>query len=275
MPDNLQLDEAKVAASMPDPYVDFVRQLWRVQEKESRHTWGRKLDLARRPVFLRLLASNELGAELRRTYETPVGSKIVEALTRQAVHIQELWMGEDNRTKKKKVAQVKKLRSAIKNVVALVGEDRSAPEADHLARLVFENVFSKPVLVGHHNGSPIKVALSLYKIHEALQGFDKSLRQMIENITKFRTHAVDDPLLRQMGQVTKGTPYIRYAALLLDQSLDRFASDFRRFKRKLSRDKLVSAFVKALYKPKPPIADYQAINRICGPRRKSIRYSAA
>jgi hypothetical protein len=71
MTDNLQLDEAKVASSMPASYVDFVRQLWRTQEKESRYTWGRELEIARRPVFLRLLASDELGAELRRVYETP------------------------------------------------------------------------------------------------------------------------------------------------------------------------------------------------------------
>ena len=135
---------------------------------------------------------------------------------------------EDKRTKKKKIAHVGKLRSAIKNVVALLGKDRSAPAAaDGLPRLIFENVFSKPVLVGRRNGLPTKAALSLYEIHEALQAFDKPLRQMIENINKFRTHAVDDPLLMHMGQVTKGTPYIRYAALLLDQSIDRFTTTLR------------------------------------------------
>lgn len=266
MSDNLQLNEAKVAPSMPSLYVDFVRQLWRTQEKGSRHTWGRELEMARRPDFLRLLASDKLGAELRRVYETPVGPKIAEALTRQAVHIRQLWIGEDKRIKKKKVAQVENLRSAMKKVVALLGKDRSAPEAaNDSARLVFENVFSKPVLVGRRNGPPTKAALSLYEIHDALQAFDKPLRQMIENINKFRTHAVDDPLLGHMGQ----------AALWLDQSIDRFAHDFTTFNRKLSRDKLVSAFVIALYGPNGPIADYRAINRICGPRRKSITNSAA
>ena len=155
----------------------------------------------------------------------------------------------------------------MKKVVALLGKDRSAPEAanNNGPRLVFENVFSKPVLVGRRNGPPTKAALSLYEIHDALQAFDKPLRQMIENINKFRTHAVDDPLLGHMGQ----------AALWLDQSIDRFAHDFTTFNRKLSRDKLVSAFVIALYGPNGPIADYRAINRICGPRRKSITSPSA
>jgi hypothetical protein len=141
MNDNLQLDDAKVAPSMPTAYVDFVRRLWRKQEKESRYTWGRKMVMARRPVFLRLLASDELSAVFRHVYEKPVGPKIAEALTRNAVQIPQLWMGEDKWNKEEKVAQVKRLRSAINNVVALLGKDRSAPPP----WLVFENVFSKPV----------------------------------------------------------------------------------------------------------------------------------
>ena len=178
--------------------------------------------------FSRLLASERLGTELCRAYETPVGPQIAEALTCQAVHIPELWIGEDKRTKEEKVVQIEKLRSAIKNVVALLGKDRSAPEAaNDLPHLIFENVFSKPVHVGRRNGPPNKAALSLYEIQEALQAFDKPLRQMIDNINKFRTHAVDDPLLMYMGQITKGTAYIRHAALLFDQSIDRFTSEFR------------------------------------------------
>lgn len=263
MIESLELREAQTHPLMPASYVEFVRQLWRTQTNESQYTFSRGLVTARQLVFSRLLASERLGTELCRVYETPVGSQIAEALTCQAVHILELWKGEDRRAKEEKVAQVEKLRSAIKNVVALLGNDRSAPEAaNDLPRLIFENVFSKPVRVGRRNVPPIKATLSLYEIHEALQAFDKPLRQMIENINKFRTHAVDDPLLMHVGQVTKGTAYIRHAALLLDQSIDRFTGDFTKFKRKLSRDKLVSAFVKALHEPSGAIADYQAINRI-------------
>jgi len=112
--------------------------------------------------------------------------------------------------------------------------------------------------------------LSLYEVHDALRACDKPLRQLIDNINKFRTHAADDPILRHMGQVTKGTPWIRHAALILDQSIDRFAADFTQFKRKLSRDRLVSAFVMAIYYPKEKkeVVSYKAINRICRLRRE-------
>ena len=120
----------------------------------------------------------------------------------------------------------------------------------------------------------MRLRLSLYQLHEILRAFDKPLGQAIENINKFRTHAVDDQIVMHMGQVPKGIAWIRHAALLLDQSIDRFSCDFTQFKRKLSRDKLVSVFVMAIYPNiREETADYKAINRICVSRRKSIRNS--
>ena len=130
MIDDLKLGEAQVHPSMPAPHVEFVRQLWRAQENESRHTWSRELVTARRPVFLGLLASEMLGEELQRVYEIAVAPKIAEALTRQAVHIPGLWMSEDKRTKEEKVAQVSKLKSAIETVVGLLDKDRSVPSEE-------------------------------------------------------------------------------------------------------------------------------------------------
>jgi hypothetical protein len=314
MIDDLELSEAQVHSSMPASYVEFVRRLWRAQEKESQYTWSHKDVLARRPVFLQLLVSQRLAMELRRVYETPVGPQIAEALTSQAVWVPELWMGEDKRTKEEKVAQVKQLRSATKTVVALLDKDRSAPneqdERDPTERVAagdrrvkrssskvdaiahrpipaaFENIYSKSFSVRHWNGwmgpqlpdlTGIRLRLSLYQLHEILRAFDKPLAEAIENINKFRTHAVDDPILMHMGQITKGTPWIRHAALLLDQSVDRFAADFTQFKRKLSRDRLVSAFVMAIYYPKEEkeVVSCKAINRICHSRRKLITRSEA
>ena len=79
MADDLELGEAQAHASMPPSFVEFVRQLWREQEKESQYTWSRKDVLARRPVFSKLLASETLATELCRVYETPVGPQIAEA----------------------------------------------------------------------------------------------------------------------------------------------------------------------------------------------------
>jgi hypothetical protein len=89
MTDEPELGEVQVHASMPTQYVEFIRQLWREQEKESRYTWSRPLVLARRPVFWNLLASEKLAEELRRAYESRVGPKIAEALADQAVYIPE------------------------------------------------------------------------------------------------------------------------------------------------------------------------------------------
>jgi len=307
MIENLELGETLAHPSMPASYVEFVRQLWRTQTNESQNTFGRELVAARRRVFLRLLASERLGKELGRIYEMPVGSKIAEALTSQAVHIPELWKSEDKRPKKEQVTQFKKLRTAIKEVSSLLDEDRRVPDeedttevssgeyrqgkrsskvdarAHRLVPLAFENVLSAPLLVRSWNGwipsrkpdlKGMRLRLSLYQLHEILRAFDKPLGQAIENINKFRTHAVDDQIVMHMGQVPKGIAWIRHAALLLDQSIDRFSCDFTQFKRKLSRDKLVSVFVMAIYPNiREETADYKAINRICGSRRKSIRNS--
>jgi hypothetical protein len=196
----------------------------------------------------------------------------------------------------KRVAEVEKVRSAIKTVVAVLDKDRSAPSdedeqdatggapGDRRAKrssstldaishpvitLTFENVLSKPVLVGRSDGPGIGLSLSLYEVHDALRAFDKPLHQHSKNIKKFRTQAVDDPILMNMGQIVKGTAWIRYAALLLEQSVDRFAADFTR---KLSRDKLVSAFVNAICPENAEeVMSSKAINAICLPRRKLLR----
>lgn len=282
MTENLTLGEAQAHPSMPAPYVEFVRQLWHTQENESQYSFSRKLVAARRPVFLDLLASERLGTELRRVYETPVGPQIAEALTNQAVYIPELWISEDKRSKKEQAAQFKKLRTAINRVSAVLDQDRTMPneedttekaaanchqskrtrlnKVDAIAHrpipAAFENVFSEPLIVRHWNGwvgpdvpdvKGLRLRLSLYQFHQILRAFDKPLGQAIENINRFRTHAVDDPVLKHMGQITKGTPRIRYAALLLDLSLDRFTDDFTKFKRKLSRDELLSGVVMAIW----------------------------
>jgi hypothetical protein len=284
MIDDLELSEAQVHSSMPASYVEFVRQLWRTQEKESRHTWSREDVLARRSIFLNLLASEKLAPVLRCVYETPVGPQIAEALTIQAVHVPGLWMSEDKRTKEEKAAQFDKLRMAIKEVSELLDQDRSVPDEGDTTRrssskvdaiahrpipAAFQNIYSRPFSVRHWNGSRgPQLRLSLYQLHAILRAFDKPLAQAIESINKFRTHAVDDPVLMHIGQIGKGTAWIRYAALLLDQSVDRFAADFTQFKRKLSRDKLVSAFVMGLYpNTVEEVADSKAINRICRSRR--------
>src|ERR1035437_1539737 len=127
MTENLTLGEAQAHPSMPAPYVEFVRQLWHTQENESQYSFSRKLVAARRPVFLDLLASERLGTELRRVYETPVGPQIAEALTNQAVYIPELWISEDKRSKKEQTAQFKKLRTAINRVSAVLDQDRTMP----------------------------------------------------------------------------------------------------------------------------------------------------
>jgi hypothetical protein len=305
MSKNLELTKAQTHAAMPASYVEFVRRLWHRQLNASRYSWSHDLATARRSVFLKLLASERLGTELRRVYETPVGPQIAEALTSQAVHIPELWESEDKRTKKEKAAQFKKLRTAIKEVSALLDQDRSMPDEEDLTEpgtaryprgkrssskvdarahrpipAAFENVLSEQLVVSRWNWPPqfaknlkgARLQLSLYQFHEILQAFDKPLRRMIENINKFRTHATDDPLLRHMGQIPKGTAWIRYAALLLDQRIDRFNNDFK--KCKLSRDKLVSAFVTAIYpNTNDESANYKAMNRICRLRRKLIANS--
>jgi hypothetical protein len=292
MTQNLELDEAPVQP-MPASYVEFVRQLWREQEKESRHTLLRKDVLARRPVFLNLLASATLATELRRVYETPIGPKIAVALTDQAVCVPGLWLSEDKRTKEEKVAQFDKLRTVIREVSALLDQDRSMPDEEDTTRLssskvdaiahrpvpaAFENIYSRPFSVRHWNGwkglqlpdlKGTRLRLSLYQLHAILRAFDQPLAEALENINEFRTHAIDDPVLMHIGQIGKGIPKIRYAALLLDQSIDRFAAAFTQYKRKLSRDKLVSAFVMAIYPNTiEEVANFKAINRICHSRRQ-------
>jgi hypothetical protein len=295
MTDNTELSEAQVHPSMPATYVEFIRQLWREQEKESRNTWSRQQVLARRPVFLKLLASERLGIELQGVYKTSVGPKIAQALTSQAVHIPELWMSEDKRTKKDQVIQFKTLTtaiSAIKRVVALLDQDRTIPDEEDLTQhrrttqfsskldsrahrpvpLAFDDLRSEPLALSLRGG-PKRVRLSIYDLNRILRAFDKPINRKIENIRKFRTHAADDPVLRYMGQITKGTPQVRHAVLLLDFSIDRYASDFRELN--LSRDKLISAFVRTIYPTQDErVSTYQAVNRICSSRRKSITNGA-
>ena len=127
MSENLELNEAQTHPSMPVSYVEFVRQLWRTQRNKSQNSFSRELFTARGPVFSRLLASERLGTELRRVYETQVGPQITEALTSQAVHIPELWKSEDKRPKKEQAVQFKKLRAAIRVVSSLLDEDRMVP----------------------------------------------------------------------------------------------------------------------------------------------------
>jgi hypothetical protein len=287
MVDDLELRKAQVHSSMPASYVEFVRRLWLAQEKESQYTWSHEAVIATRPLFLKLLASARLAAELCRVYETPVGPRIAEALAGQAVHLPGLWESEDKRTKEEKAAWYKRLRRTIKALSALLGQDRSVPDDYETTRrlppLAFENVFSEPLLARSWNGwvgrqvpnlEGVRLRLSLYQLDAILRAFDKPLAKGIETINKFRTHAVDDPVLMHMGQITKGTPWIRHAALILDQSIDQFAADFTQFKRKVSRDRLVSAFVMAIYpNTMEEVASSQAINRICGSRRKSITRS--
>jgi len=129
-------DLGEAHPSLPAPYVEFVRQLWRTQKTRSRHSWSRKPVLARKSVFSSLLASERLGTELRRVYETSVGPQIAKALTRQAVHIPRLWMSEDKRTKKEKAAQFRNIKTVIKAVSGLLDRDRSVVTAEnHGARL--------------------------------------------------------------------------------------------------------------------------------------------
>lgn len=284
---SLELGEAHPL--LPASYVGFVRKLWHAQESKSQHTWSRESVLARQSVFSNLLASERLGTELRRVYETPVGPKIAIALTRQAVHIPELWDSEDKRTKNEQLTQFRQLKSDLIKTLAVLDQDRAMSNRTDTTeikqrrakrsaskleaktyrpmRLAFDDLVSGPLVVGRGRGRAIRVSLSIYDLNRILRAFQRSIDAKIENINKFRKHAADDPVLRHMGQMTKGTPSIRYAALLLDQSIDRFSGHFTR--RNLSRDKLVSAFVMAIYpNTKEEVGSYKAINRICLQRRK-------
>jgi hypothetical protein len=296
MTKNIDLGEAHVHPSMPAPYVEFVRQLWHTEEDESKYTWSWQLVTDRRSIYLNLLASETLGTELQRVYETSIGAKIAEALTSQAVHIPELWMSEDKRTKKEQAAQFRTLRaavSAMERVLARLAQDRTLPkegvtqhrratrfsskldaQAHRLIPLAFDDVLSEPVVLRRSKGRAIRVRLSIYDLNKMLRAFVKPINHKIENINKFRTHAASNPVLRYMGQITKGTPQVRYAVLLLDHSIDRFARDLKAFN--LSRDKLISAFVRAVYPNiDERVAAYQAVNRICGQRRKSVTKAGA
>ena len=126
------LGEAQVHPSMPAPYVEFVRKLWHTQWKRSQHTFSHELVAARLPIFLDLLASERLGTELIRVYQTPVGAQIAETLTRQAVYIPELWKSEDKRSKKELAAQFEKLRRAINAVSSLLDQDRTIPNEESI-----------------------------------------------------------------------------------------------------------------------------------------------
>ena len=296
MKKSIDLCEAQVHPSMPASYVEFVRKLWRTEEDKSRHTWSSQLTAARRPVYLRLLASETLGIELQRVYETSVGPKIAKALTSQAVHIPELWMSEDKRTKKDQAGQFKTLDSALsamKRVLTVLDRDRTLTNKKEVTHnrpvtrfsskldaqahrplpLAFGDLRSEPVALNLGSG-PKRVRLSIYDLNRILRAFDKPINQKIGNISTFRTHAADDPVLRFLGQITKGTPQVRHAVPLLDLSIDRYARDFKNLN--LSRDKLISAFVRTIYPNKDDrVSTYQAVNRICSKRRKSITNAAS
>jgi hypothetical protein len=183
----------KAHSSMPAPYVEFVRQFWRTQEKESRHIWSRGSVLARQSVFSGLLTSERLSTELRRVYRTPVGPTITQALTCQAVHILELWLSEDKRTKKAKAAQFKKLKTAIKAVSTLLDQDCTMPDeedATEIAKrssskvearaprpipLAFDNLLSEPVVVGRRTSQAIRLRFSVYELNQIMRAFQKPI----------------------------------------------------------------------------------------------------
>jgi hypothetical protein len=294
MIDNLTWDGIQVHASMPASYVRFVKRLWREQTDEFQHTFSPETATERQSVLSDLLASESLATELCRVYKIPVGGKIARALTRQAMSAPELWRFEDRRPKKEKADQFKNLKLAINRVSALLDKDRQDTLAQprrtkHIPSkkvdacrpipLAFENMFSEPLVVRHWrlvgpmppDLTGIRLRISLYQLSQILHAFDKPLAETIEKIDKFRTHLVDDPVLKFIGQIHKGNGAVRHAALLLDGSIDRFAGEFAKFKRKLSRDTLVSAFVRVICpNNKEEVTNYKAINQMCLPRRKLI-----
>ena len=112
-----------------------------------------------------------------------------------------------------------------------------------------------------------RLHLSLYELHEILRAFTRPIEEGIRRL------AIGDPFIKHLGQITKGDAEARFAALVLDRAFDQFIDVFEDRNNNLSRDALVSTFLRALYPNKgDDIVDYKAVNRYCGQRRTTVAH---
>lgn len=276
--------EVEPNPSMPQDFVKYVRQLWckQIIDASALSLYFEVME-ARLPKFRRLITCEHLSEEIKKAYCTPAGPRIVERLARSAVSVPELHELQDRRPIDKRLANIRQVRRGIDKLLLALERDRGklrkGKKHGSIQQVTDDelhpigsptNIRSEPIRQTcrpKHGPKVGTVRLTLFDLDVILRSFIKPINQAINE--KFRNVPVDDPLV-PLGQVAKGWSKIPHAALVLDSAIDGYEEDLKRATPRLSRDRLVSAFVEvAVPNQVREAVGPKAINSYCRARRKT------